>query len=166
MARPRKPRQLKVLHGTFRGDRNHGNEPTAPKVAQIPSPPADLNEWGRAKWRELAPTLQASGLLTTLDLTSFEVLCREYGVYREAYQSIYFFARRGAGKPRPRTLRQYLRGRNSQTTPELAAYRDARNAYRVLMAEFGLGPASRNRIDLPERTKAPSRMQELVSGGA
>ncbi len=73
------PTSLKVAHGTYRPDR-HGDkdaEVAPPPLAQL-DPPASLGEVGQAKWREVAPLLNAEGLLTKLDAGALETYCRAH----------------------------------------------------------------------------------------
>lgn len=163
--RPRKPRQIKIIHHTFRKDRNPGREPEPPPVAAVPKPPLGLNRWARQEWKRLAPDLVEQALLTSLDLTTLEIACRLYGLSREAEEAIYHPRDPQTGRRGRRTLQQYLAGRNSQTTPELATARSAWSLYRSYLVEFGLSPASRNRIHLPESKGAgEDPMEELLRG--
>lgn len=154
MGRPRDPTKAKVLRGTFRPDRAPANEPAPPVISAVSEPPAHLNAWAADMWRTLAKELTALGMLTTLDEYSLEVLCEQYGVYREMKDAI-----TQSGKL---TMAQYLATRNSQTMPEYAAMKSAFERYSALLKEFGLSPASRSRIDLPAREPAKSDPMEAL----
>ena len=182
--RPRKPRQAKIIQGTFRKDRNPGREPTPPVVPQVPKPPAGMNRWARRLWKEMAPDLVEQDLLTTLDLAALYLCCEAYGDYEEAKQAIFRPMDPKTGKRVRRNLAQYLSGidpwmsiemlsplnlmglrRNSQTAPELAERNRAWTVFKAYMTEFGLSPASRNRIHLPGPKEAgQDPMEKLIHG--
>lgn len=166
----RKPRGRKIIQGTFRNDRNPPREPTPPAVPTAPKPPAGMNRWARGAWKRLAAELTDQELLTSLDLMTLELLCAAYGDWKVADQAVFHPLNPLTGKRERRNLEQYLSGRdtwikvdelsadvvvslrrNSQTAPELAERNRAYATYRAYMAEFGLSPASRNRINLPAR---------------
>ena len=177
----RKPRQAKILHGTFRKDRNPPREPTPPPVSAAPKPPAGMNRWARRLWKKLAPELTDQELLTTLDLATLELLCAAYGDWKEAEQAVFRPLNPLTGKRERRSLEQYHSGRdtwikvdeltadvvvslrrNSQTSPELAERNRAYATYRAYMPEFGLSPASRNRINLPARKEPGQDPMEKI----
>jgi P27 family predicted phage terminase small subunit len=139
----RVPRQLKIIRGTFRNDRNPEAEPEPTKVDAIPGAPSYLGAQGKALWRRIAGEMVRAKILTTVDLAALEILCSSYEEFREAREAVYTTA-----KGKPRTLRQYMRGKNSQTMPEYNAMKTARQEYKAYAAEFGLTPASRNRIEI------------------
>ena len=181
--RPRKPRQAKILQGTFRNDRNPGREPAPPPVVALPKPPPGLNRWARRLWKDLVGELVDQQLLSTVDLAALQLTCETYGDFEEAKQAIYRPADPRTGKRTRRSLEQYLSGidpwmdirklsplnlmglrRNSQTAPELAQKNRAYSLYKSYLTEFGLSPASRNRIHLPE-PKEPGQdpMERLLN---
>ncbi len=182
--RPRKPRKTKIIQGTFRNDRNPPREPAPPPVLAVPKPPLGMNRWARKLWKSLAPELVSQELLTALDLATLELLCAAYGDWKEAEQAVFRPVNPLTRKREHRTLEQYLSGldtwikfdeltaevmvsmrRNSQTAPELAQRNRAYALYKAYLAEFGLSPASRNRIGLPA-PKEPGQdpMEKLLSG--
>ena len=113
-------------------------------------------------WKDLAGRLLALGMLTELDLYTLEVLCEQYGIYRELKDAITHLV-----TPAERekiSIAQYLAGQNSQTIPEYAAMRAAFERYSALLKEFGLSPASRSRMDIPrEPPKTVDPMEELIN---
>ncbi|MPN26884.1 hypothetical protein SDC9_174310 [bioreactor metagenome] len=145
MGRPRIPTALKVANGTFRADRAPRNEPNPKKFETIPSPPGHLNKWAKMMWRIVAKYLLKHGMLTILDLYSLEVLCEQYGIYRELKDAMTH--REQPGEKRIKiSLSQYLKGKNSQTMLEYTSMRGAFERYTVLLREFGLSPVSRGRL--------------------
>jgi len=77
------------------------------------------------------------------------MLCDAYGIYRQARDAIFKPINPETGKRGQRTFAEYMRGRNSHTAPEYMVMKTSFQSYKALAAEFGLGPASRNRIDIP-----------------
>jgi P27 family predicted phage terminase small subunit len=141
------PKQLKVVRGTFRKDRNPKNELEGEPVREVPKPPTGLNRWGRKLWKRIAQQLVDNGVLTELDLPALEQLCQQYGRAQELYDAMTHEIDE-TGKRRKRSLAEYLVGRNSQTMPEYQVMRQAENLLKAYLEQFGLTPASRNRIDL------------------
>ena len=160
--RPRKPTGLHIVHGTFRKDRANQDEPKPELISEVPRPPSHLNAAAKRKWKELAPVLVNSKLLSVLDLTALEMLCDSYGVFREAHDAIFHPVHPRTGKRFRRTLGQYLAGQNSQTTPELSAMNKARDAYKAFMTEFGLSPATRTKVSPLSDTGQNSEMDDLL----
>lgn len=159
----RKPRQQKIIEGTFRKDRNPEREPSAPALADPPKPPAGLNRWAKKLWKQLAPALIDNGVLTEIDLPAFEACCMQYGLYRELLDAITHYTD-DRGKRHKQTVAEYLAPRNSQTMPEYASMRQAFSTFNVYLQQFGLTPASRNRIDLGKGgEKEVDPMEELLN---
>lgn len=150
MPKDRIPTKIKVLKGTFRATEAPKNEPDPPVLHDLPKAPSHLNRWAKKMWDDNAKELKDLGMLTKLDTYSLEVLCEQYGIYRELKEAITHITD-GDGKRKKITIAQYLLGRNSQTMPEYTAMKGAFERYSALLKEFGLSPASRSRIDLPAR---------------
>ncbi len=163
MGRPRKPRQLKIIQGTFRADRNPENEPEPDLIVGNIRPPSFLGKYGRDYWKRTVPKLQETGVLTVADLESLELLVQAYEEYREAHDAVYRPTLSDGSRGR-RTLAEYCRGGNSQTLPELAALRAARAAFRQLAADFGLNPSARNKVSAVPKEAERDIMEELVNG--
>jgi len=162
--RPRKPRAQKIIRGTFRKGRNPEHEIEAPVVNEPPKPPASLNRWGKQVWRRLIPLLLAQRVLTEHDLETFELACAQYGLYRELYAEICCMIEDPeTGRRRRRTVAEYLRGRNSQTQPELTAMQKAVKEWKAYMTEFGLSPLARNRIEHKPVKEEQDPMEEILN---
>jgi len=181
--RPRKPRNTKIIQGTFRKDRNPGREPTPPIMPIIPKPPPGMNRWARRLWKDLVQDLVDQQLLSSVDLAALQLTCEAYGDYEESKQAIFRPLDPRTGRRTRRSLEQYLSGidpwmdieklsplnliglrRNSQTAPELTQRNRAWRMFKAYMIEFGLSPASRNRINLPT-SKEPGQdpMEKILN---
>ena len=156
--RPRKPKAQKVLQGTFRADQNPANEPAVEPIVKLPIPPVSLNRWGKKYWDETVSRLVDSGILMTVDLGGFEIICACWGRYKE---SEYDIAHDDNGKKR--TTREYRkeRGYSRRSMPEMQELRENWEQYSKLCKEFGLTPVSRNKIDLPEKVLEQDPIEEL-----
>lgn len=164
----RKPRSQKIIEGTFRPDRNPKSEPDVTPLSDIPKPPSGLNRWARKAWKRLAPELVDSGVLTQVDLLAFEACCIQFGIakeleYRMTHWPVIDPETGETVRIRKQSIADYLRGRNSQTMPEYTAMRQAYAQFKTLAEQFGITPASRNRIDLPKgREDRTDPMEELL----
>jgi phage terminase small subunit len=76
-----KPRNLKIVQGTFRRDRAK-NEPQPVSIA--PSCPRWLPAAAKSEWRRLKPELEELGLLTELDRAGFAGYCASVARFRQA----------------------------------------------------------------------------------
>ena len=93
------------------------------------------------KWNELAPIFAEKNMLNEADLSAFELLCLHYGDAMNLYQAMISEGGSIAG---------YLEGKNSQTMGEYLAYHKAITAYTKMLTEFGLTPASKKKVPVPE----------------
>lgn len=146
----RKPRQRKIIEGTFRKDRNPVNEPEPEKIQEAPKPPAHLGKYGKKKWKDLAGRLSEEGLLTVLDVEALEMLCEMYDQYRAAKDAVYQ-PLWSDGKRRKRSLEEYLATHSFQTQTEYSAMNRHYAEYIKLLKEFGMSPAARNRVSVKEK---------------
>lgn len=162
MSKPRVPTQIKVIRGTFRKNEAPANEPKPPTLDMVPKVPGHLNHWAKMMWKDTASQLLSLGMLSQIDLYSLEILCEQYGIYRELKDAITHVVQPD-GTRQKITMAQYLAGRNSQTMPEYAAMKSAFERYTALLKEFGLSPASRSRMDIPrELPKEADPMETLL----
>jgi P27 family predicted phage terminase small subunit len=150
--RPRTPKKRKIIQGTFRKDRNPEQEPEPPALHEAPKPPSHLGRYGKRLWKSFSRELADQGLLTLLDTVALELVCEQYDQYRQAHDAVYKVRYQdfetGKMRTRRRKLGEYLAGRNSQTIPEYNAMNKHFDSLRKLLTEFGMTPASRNKIDL------------------
>ena len=127
------PSNMHLLHGTHRGDRHGGG--LAVKIIN-PDPPFGLPAAAEAEWRKMAPVLSGYRLLSDLDLTALEAYCRVYARWLEAERlldksgELVFTTQTGY-----QTQSAYLNIIN-QCLKQMQS----------LMAEFGMTPATRERL--------------------
>jgi P27 family predicted phage terminase small subunit len=160
----RKPKQRKIIEGTFRKDRNPQNEPEPEAYRDAPKPPSHLGRFGKKLWKQLSQRLTSEGLLTVLDLQALELLCETYDQYRQAHEAVYIiyeYDEEGKRRRKRRTLGEYLRGRNSQTMPEYTAMNRHFENMTKLLREFGMTPVARNRVEIPEKEDEADPMERM-----
>ena len=143
-----KPKAFKLLEGTYRSERDHGRQPE-PEVIQHDMP-ADLDGPAAQKWRELAPKLEALGVLTELDGDLFEAYCRAHGRYLKANERLDALA---AGDVDATSIRK----------GEISVEK-AEGSMKALGSEFGLSPSSRSRLSLPDPPHEPDPMERVLRG--
>ena len=147
--RPRTPKSKKVLQGTFQACRNPKAEPEfSPPPESKQKPPKELNKWAKKYWNDQIDNLVDSGVMTEIDIPTFEMLCQCWGAYKEAEYDVYHDEE---GKKRNRRAYRVQRGYNRRMMPELAEMKENWEHYTKLIIQFGMTPAAKNKIDLPEK---------------
>ena len=127
-----KPTRLRVLHGGH-PERVNRNEP---QPADLPVEQPDfLSELGERKWTDLAPHLEAMGVLTAVDVDLLAAYCETYARWRRVVTM--------AAKSPP----VFKRGDGEDAVfvrnPIWAQIRDLTAELRVLAREFGFTPSAR-----------------------
>ncbi len=82
--RPRKPKNSKVLEGTFRKDRDNPNAPRPrPGIPEAPDwmPPEAQREWGR-----VVAEMESLGIVCKLDRSDLAVYCCLWAKFVESMQ--------------------------------------------------------------------------------
>ena len=136
--RKRTPEHLKVVRGTDRADRR--NE-AAPKPDRgRPSAPSRLSAVGREMWGYVVKLTDDAGVLTELDALAVEQLVEAYSDWREARDIVdaegtHYETENANG------------GKMIRAHPAVAMRSDAARRFQSLMAEFGLTPASRSKVN-------------------
>lgn len=138
-----KPTELKLLGGTYRKDRAPENEPKPNSPPSVPDPPAYMDTIGKKEWKRLAPELYRLGLLTKVDLGTFEAYCLSYGRLVAAHKSL----------KRAKTMFHEYTNKAGATNfvarPELAVIQKESMVIKAFCAEFGLSPSARARMEAP-----------------
>lgn len=161
--RPRKPTALHVLNGNPSNikdlDEKYASEPRPPEYTPetIPPPPARFSDVGKQCWIETATFLSRLRLITVADIRQLEAYCSAYEKYRacedllNVAQTQFYKPYSGSNMvvelPHGSTMRAYMK-----TMIEIAR-------------EFGMTPAARGRMVLPEDKEAEDEMEKLLRGG-
>lgn len=132
-----KPDSLKRLQGNP-GKRPLNNSLPEPGALTDLKPPAGLDTYGRQAWRRNAETIRDMGLLTEADVDVLYAYCMAYSRLRRAYKAL------GSMSPAAEEYRKIA------VTAE-----KAEQSMRLLAAEFGLTPASRERLHVSDNTAGP-----------
>ena len=136
-----KPTRLKVLSGTLRNDRTNALEPDV--RAAIPTCPRKLSPVAKREWKRVAGILADAGLLSTIDRAALAGYCQAWATWIEAQASLREYGviiKSPNGYPMP--------------SPYLSVANKAFEQMRMMLAEFGMSPSSRTRVEaLPPANK-------------
>lgn len=139
-----KPTALKVLQG------NPGKRPLNQAEPKPPSGevvmPGELSQAGRVVWGRLSPIARAMGTLTTADVEAFKTLCE--------LQASLDMAARMKDSPEFAVVTVSDDGAVMAAHPVFSLELKYAPVIRPYYERFGLEPAGRSRIQLPE--KAPT----------
>lgn len=132
-----KPTKLKQLAGNPGHRALNSSEPQPPVPERPPYAPRFLNDDGKKEWRRVVGILMDLGLYTELDRTALAMYCQVYGRWvrmeRElADEALVLVGTEGG-------LYQ---------NPKLHVANKAWEQQRKILAEFGLTPSSRSRLEL------------------
>jgi len=141
--RPRKTEALKKLTGTQRADRVLEGVFEPPQMFKLPPPPKILREAGRKTWKQTGEILVEKGVLTEVDLSSFERYCLLIDIYKDMEADF-------AG---------------SADMPPADYYKIVTHLKMIhtFEAQYGLNPAARAKINIPSPVKKESRLMQLVN---
>jgi P27 family predicted phage terminase small subunit len=148
--RNRKPRALHVVEGTFRKSDHAGADVEAP--AGCPPVPDGLTGAALDEWRNLTALLRRQGTLSTVDAPMLESHCRLAALVRrlesevESLPLLTFTS--DAGEPR--------------VHPLVSQLRQARQALRASLQEFGLTPRSRTTVTRPVTPAAANPLRKYT----
>ena len=133
-----KPTRLKVLAGNPGKRPLNDREPQPPRYKRLPSPPEHLGEAAVGEWKRVGRLLNRIGVLTRVDMAALEGYCVAYGRWVEAELKV-------------KELGAIVTTSNKNLiqNPYLAVANRAMKEMRTWMAEFGITPSSRSRVELP-----------------
>lgn len=133
------------------------SEPQPERV--IPAMPRGLPKRARRFWRDHAGKLERLGLLTAVDGPAFTLMALHYAVALEAMEIIQrdvlvLADENGVPEKAIRTgLMAVDENGAMRKHPLLQVWRENSTAFRHYAAQFGLTPASRGRLSIPEPTE-------------
>jgi P27 family predicted phage terminase small subunit len=126
--RPRKPTELKLLHGTHREDRD-GPLGSAVRLEGVPAMPGHLNDDAKAFWSAVVPGLVATRVAAACDAPVLGEMCVWWEVYRR--------------------FSDHLQDTGAEEDGALRAMVNAKMAWKEfdrIAARFGLTPSDRARL--------------------
>ena len=141
-----KPTPLKIIEGN-RGRRPLPVDEFMPLVA-LPECPAHLDGAAREEWNRIVPVLEKYGnLLTEVDGPSLALYCQAYARWQEAEELLNEF--RARSKDGRWMLTRTPSGYTMQN-PAIGLARSAAEEVNRYLQQFGLSPASRTRVQVPQ----------------
>lgn len=130
------PVQIKQAKGNP-GRRPLGDTPSGKSLP--PGPPDWMNRWSKEEWRRLRRILTPKGLLIEKYRGNFEMLCFDFGMWRECAMVV---NKKGLTFEEPVTNKKgELLGYRIKTRPEVFELRKAQHSYYRRGAAFGLTPS-------------------------
>ena len=135
---PKKPKELKVLEGTWRKDRDGGTPMV--QAGAFPEPPAYLNERQRVLWRELEQ--HCGAWIGTSDRLAVEGAVNVYDLLRRNIEAQ--GATEGADQMLVATAAEAKE--NPLISQQIKLWRELRG----FLAILGLSPADRARVQVKE----------------
>lgn len=161
MAAGRKPTPtyLKLVKGNPGRRKLNKNEPKP--ALGIPPVPEHLTDAAKVEWGRIANELHELGALTRLDRAALAAYCQAYSDWIEAEEQLRRFGK-VVKSPVKQTVRQTRAGEVITETsggypmqsPFLPIRNKALETMHKFLIEFGMTPASRSRINLPDGSKA------------
>ena len=136
MPNHKKPTRLKKIQGTYRADRDAGNEPEP--TIEIPKCPTFLKGEARREWKRISVELEQLGLISQIDRAALAAYCSCWAQFAETEKLL---QTDGLTVVTPKG--------HVQQRPEVSIRRAALDQMKAYLTEFGLTPASRSRISLP-----------------
>ncbi len=147
-----KPTKLKVIQGTYRKDRASTNEPKPEQT--VPKCPTFLKGEARREWRRITAELIKLKLLSEIDRAALAAYCTNWEMYVEADKII---RKEGMTCITPKG--------HVQQRAEIGIRNRAMLQMKAFLSEFGMTPASRTRISVPEERINPDNpFAKLESG--
>jgi P27 family predicted phage terminase small subunit len=143
-----KPTRFKLLEGV-RQDRINKNEPKPPPT--VPDPPEHLDEIARAEWDRLVVKLENCGIMTEIDDNGLAALCTWFSRWVQAERMV---QEQGLIVKAPKT-------KVPMQNPALSIANKAMQEMAKLLAEFGMTPSSRSKVNAVFE-KDKSKMAQLI----
>ncbi|HKY51055.1 MAG TPA: phage terminase small subunit P27 family [Candidatus Limnocylindria bacterium] len=150
--RPRKPTQLRVIHGD-RADRVNRREPQPTAPSKAPRPPKAMSPEARKVWRRVAPILWRANVLTDADLLALEQLCESAAIVARVRDS------EGL-----KSLLVKERGGVVRTNPLWRIARDADARLNAWLREFGMTPSARSGLALDVNDDVEGELERRLGG--
>ena len=150
-----KPTALKQLEGNP-GKRPLNDREPVPPQGSIRCP-AWLEAEAKKEWKRLAPSLEAMGILTSVDISAFAGYCQAYARWKEAEE---FISQHGSIFQTPSGYVQQV--------PQVSIAQQNLKIMQSFCSEFGLTPATRSRIIAQNGSDVSDDvdpMENLLKGG-
>lgn len=151
--RPPKPTALKVIQGNAGKRKLDKNAPAPDALTQVPDPPAWFGPVAASIWRQVAPWLVQSKILTDTDLHNLELFAMAYQRWREAEDDV---TRNGI---------VVMGAKQEIKNPACTVANESARRISTFGAALGLDPAARARLKPGGETEEENPFFALVKGG-
>lgn len=151
--RPPKPTALKVIQGNPGKRALKKNAPAPDALAKVPDPPGWFGPIAASIWRQAAPWLVQSKILTDTDLHNLEVFAMAYQRWREAQEDI---TKNGI---------VVMGAKQEIKNPACTVANEAARQISTFGAALGLDPAARARLKPGEDEEEDNEFLTLLQGG-
>lgn len=161
--RPKKPTALHIINGNPSKipnlEEKYASEPRPMAVSPdaLPPPPDHLSPMGAGIWRENTEFLSRMKVLTVADLQLLEMYCVAYQYYRACEESM--------KNAKTQFYMPYEGSKCVLEVPHGSVMRQYMKTMLDISREFGMTPAARGRMTLPEDKEAEDEMEKLLRGG-
>ena len=147
------PTEMKELAGNPGRRPLNKNEPK-PKKLTLRRPPDFLNALAKKEWRRMGKRLFEMGLLTELDQTALEMYCVSYSRWVQANAEIEKYGAVLAVKGK------------LKVSPWVAIAAASWKEVHQMMAEFGMSPSSRSRVQVSKTPPKTPGSRDWFNEGA
>lgn len=136
MARPPKSKELKMMQGTLRADRDRIPQKRTLDTKELPDPQLALKEKGRNLFDALCLHLNDAGVLWQVDAMMLSMYCKNWELLEQASDSIHNLD----------DLVQEFDNGVIQISPALTVFEKLSKTVITLGAKLGLSPADREKL--------------------
>lgn len=136
MARPPKSKELKMMQGTLRADRDRIPQKRTLDTKELPDPQLELKEKGRNLFDALCLHLNDAGVLWQVDAMMLSMYCKNWELLEQASDSIHNLD----------DLVQEFDNGVIQISPALTVFEKLSKTVITLGAKLGLSPADREKL--------------------
>jgi len=137
VGRPAKPTALKELAGNPGKRALNAREPQ-PRTKR-PKMPTHLTEAAQIEWRRVVRELSAMKLLTSADADALAMYCSTYDIWVKSSAEL-----------QKNGMIEYTEKGYPLMSPHITIINQCLRTMKQLLTEFGMTPASRSRIQVPE----------------
>lgn len=144
------PTKLRMLRGNP-GRRPLNEREPKPRADRMPPCPKHLDRIARSEWRRTGRELRKLGLLTVVDRAAFAAYCQSYSTWIQAQEAI---AKHGMLVKAPSGY--------PMVSPYVSIANQALKQMRAFLAEFGMTPSARSRVQVAD-PEEPDPFAEYLS---
>lgn len=151
--RPRKPKEVKLLEGTYRPNRDPGDRLQYSLLAEIPNPPEELSKYGKTavnEWYFICGELQAANMLQATDLFLISAYCIEMATYFKCVRLL-------------KSTLTYMTKNGPRKRPEVSIKNDSLKAAMQIASKLGFSPTDREKLTSPKKPEPSDVIANLLT---